>query len=159
MTRGSAGSSLVCYLLGITDVDPVEWDIPVARFLNPNRDDLPDVDIDFPHHRQNEVMQRIFKKWPGRSATISNYVLYKDKSARREAAKRLGVKGNLPRRFTYDSLGIDTKEAKRIENKLKGKKRCISKHCGGILMFQRQLPKSLFTAENQILLDLSLIHI
>ena len=65
MTRGSAGSSLVCYLLGITDVDPVEWDIPVARFLNPNRDDLPDVDIDFPHHRQDEVMQRIFKKWPG----------------------------------------------------------------------------------------------
>ena len=107
MTRGSAGSSLVCYLLGITDVDPVEWDIPVARFLNPNRDDLPDVDIDFPHHKQNEVMQRIFKKWPGRSARISNYVLYKDKSARREAAKRLGVKGNLPRRFTYDSLGID----------------------------------------------------
>ena len=153
MTRGSAGSSLVCYLLGITDVDPVEWDIPVARFLNPNRDDLPDVDIDFPHHKQNEVMQRIFKKWPGRSARISNYVLYKDKSARREAAKRLGVKGNLPRRFTYDSLGIDTKEAKRIENKLKGKKRCISKHCGGIIMFQRQLPKSLFTAENQILLD------
>jgi len=42
MTRGSAGSSLVCYLLGITDVDPVEWGIPVARFLNPNRDDLPD---------------------------------------------------------------------------------------------------------------------
>ena len=41
MTRGSAGSSLVCYLLGITDVDPVEWDIPVARFLNPNRDDPP----------------------------------------------------------------------------------------------------------------------
>ena len=153
MTRGSAGSSLVCYLLGITDVDPVEWDIPVARFLNPNRDDLPDVDIDFPHHRQDEVMQRIFKKWPGRSARISNYVLYQDKSARREAAKRLGAKGNLPRRFTYDSLGIDTKEAKRIENKLKGKKRCISKHCGGILMFQRQLPKSLFTAENQILLD------
>ena len=125
MTRGSAGSSLVCYLLGITDVDPVEWDIPVARFLNPNRDDLPDVDIDFPHHRQDEVMQRIFKKWPGRSARISNYVLYQDKSARREAAKRLGAKGNLPRRFTYDSLGIDTKEAKRIENKLKGKKRCI----------------------------------
>ena len=64
MTRGSAGSSLVCYLLGITDVDPVEWRIPVARVLNPNRDDLPDVDIDFPHYRQEEVMQRIFDRWP-----------------------------------------------------------------------------------------------
>ena len=39
MTRGSAGSSLVCYLMGITDVDPIQWDIPVARFLNPKRDD------------------------------------------------------------------------------------------------------------------------
>ena len=153
MTRGSAGSSLVCYLLGITDVDPVEWGIPVARFLNPNRDDLPDVDIDFPHYRQEDVMNRIFDRWPGRSARISNYVLYQDKSARREAAKRLGAKGNLPRRFTYESVGVDPTEAKRIENKLKGKKRCISKHCGGILMFSRQLPKSLFTAENQILLD------
>ena len=87
------GSSLVCYLLGITDVDPVEWDIPVARFLNPYRDDLPDVDIDFPHHKQNEVMQRIFKKWPGRSARISNYVLYKDKSARREGGQTIGCQG------------------------------------------------------------------
>jgi len=153
MTRGSAGSSLVCYLLGITDVDPVEWGIPIARFLNPDRDDLPDVDIDFPHYRQEEVMERIFKKWPGRSARISNYVLYKEKSAKREAAKRLGAKGKLPRRFTYESVGVDPTEAKRIERKLMGKKRCISKHCGGILMFTRQLPKSLFTAENQILLD------
>jgi DNA polymerase III alpha subunit len=153
MTRGSAGSSLVCYLLGITDVDPVKWGIPIARFLNPSRDDLPDVDIDFPHHRQEEVMNRIFKHWPGRSARISNYVLFKDKSARREAAKRLGAKGKLPRRFTYESVGVDPIEAKRIERKLMGKKRCISKHCGGILMFTRQLPKSLFTAENQILLD------
>lgn len=153
MTRGSAGSSLVCYLLGITDVDPIEWNIPIARFLNPNRDDLPDVDIDFPHHRQAEVMQRIFDRWPGKSARISNYVLYRDKSARREAAKRLGIRGNLPRNFKYETLNIDVKEAKRIEKKLLGKKRCISKHCGGILMFNRQLPKSLFTAENQILLD------
>ena len=61
MTRGSAGSSLVCYLLGITDVDPVKWNIPVARFLNPLRDDLPDVDIDFEHWRQKDIMERIFK--------------------------------------------------------------------------------------------------
>ena len=153
MTRGSAGSSLVCYLMGITDVDPLQWDIPVARFLNPKRDDLPDVDIDYPHHKQEEVMNRIFKKWPGQSARISNYVLYQDKSARREAAKRLGYKGRLPRKFTYESLGIDPVEAKRIERKLKGKKKCISKHCGGILMFTRQLPKSLISQNNQILLD------
>ena len=153
MTRGSAGSSLVCYLLGITDVDPIKWNIPVARFMNPMRDDLPDVDIDFEHHRQTEVMERIFRKWPGKTARLSNYVTYKEKSARREAAKRLGATGNLPRNFTYDSVGVDAKEAKRIERKLLGKKRAISKHCGGIVMFTRQLPKSLISQDNQILLD------
>ena len=153
MTRGSAGSSLVCYLLGITDIDPIEWNIPVARFLNPLRDDLPDVDIDFPHHKQNEVMQRIFTKWPGKTARISNFVMFKEKSARREVAKRLGAVGRLPRNFTYKSLGLDEKEAKRLEKKLIGKKKCISKHCGGILVFQRPLPKSLISQENQILLD------
>ena len=153
MTRGSAGSSLVCYLLGITDVDPIKWDIPVARFMNPLRDDLPDVDIDFPHWQQEEVMKRIFKKWPGKSARLSNYVMYQDKSAKREAAKRLGAKGNLPRNFKFEDVGVDPIEAKRIANKLKGKKRCISKHCGGILMFTRQLPKSLISQDNQILLD------
>ena len=153
MTRGSAGSSLVCYLLGITDVDPVQWRIPVARFMNPLRDDLPDVDIDFEHWRQEEVMNRIFKKWPGMTARLSNYVTYKEKSARREAAKRLGATGNLPRNFTYEQIGVDPTEAKRIERKLLGKKRAISKHCGGIVMFTRQLPKSLITQDNQILLD------
>ena len=99
MTRGSAGSSLVCYLMGITDVDPIEWNIPLARFLNPHRDDLPDVDIDIPHHKQELAMQRIFDRWPTQSARISNYVLYREKSARREAAKRLGAKGKLPADF------------------------------------------------------------
>jgi error-prone DNA polymerase len=121
--------------------------------MNPLRDDLPDVDIDFEHHRQTEVMERIFRKWPGKTARLSNYVTYKEKSARREAAKRLGATGNLPRNFSYESVGVDPKEAKRIERKLMGKKRAISKHCGGIVMFTRQLPKSLISQDNQILLD------
>ena len=153
MTRGSAGSSLICYLLGITDVDPIKWNIPVARFMNPMREDLPDVDIDFEHHQQGEVMQRIFKKWPGKTARLSNYVMYREKSAKKEAAKRLGAKGNLPRNFKYEDYDIDVQEAKRIEKKLLGKKRAISKHCGGIIMFDRQLPKSLISQDNQILLD------
>ena len=68
MTRGSAGSSLICWALGITDVDPIKWDIPLSRFLNPHRDDLPDIDIDYPHWAQSIVMERIFKRWPGKSA-------------------------------------------------------------------------------------------
>ena len=153
MTRGSAGSSLVCYLLGITDIDPIQWNIPLARFINPLRDDLPDVDIDFPHWAQETVMQRIFDRWPGHTARISNYVKFKDRSARREAARRLGATGKLPRNFTYEKLGIDPVEARRIERKLLGQKRAISKHCGGILVFKFKLPKSLKNGENQILLD------
>ena len=153
MTRGSAGSSLVCYLMAITDVDPIEWRIPLARFLNPFRDDLPDVDIDVPHHQQALAMQRIFDAWPGRTARISNYVMYKEKSARREAAKRLGAKGRLPRDIDYSKLGLDVAEATRIEKKLMGKKRCISKHCGGVIVFDRKLPQSLFREDNLILLD------
>ena len=153
MTRGSAGSSLVCYLMAITDVDPIEWRIPLARFLNPFRDDLPDVDIDVPHHQQELAMQRIFDAWPGRTARISNYVMYKERSARREAAKRLGAKGRLPRDIDYAKLGVDVDEAGRIEKKLIGKKRCLSKHCGGVIVFDRKLPQSLFRADNLILLD------
>lgn len=153
MTRGSAGSSLVCYLMAITDVDPIEWKIPFARFLNPLRDDLPDVDIDVPHHKQELAMQRIFNAWPGRTARISNYVLYKERSARREAARRLGAKGRLPRDIDYKQLGVDAKEATRIEKKLMGKTRCLSKHCGGVIVFDRKLPQSLFREDNLILLD------
>lgn len=153
MTRGSAGSSLVCYLMAITDVDPIEWNIPLARFLNPFRDDLPDVDIDVPHHQQELAMQRIFDAWPGRTARISNYVMYKERSARREAAKRLGARGRLPRDIDYAKLGVDPEEAGRIERKLMGKKRCLSKHCGGVIVFDRKLPQSLFRADNLILLD------
>ena len=155
ITRGSAGSSLICYLMGISDVDPINERIPLSRFMNPKRDDLPDIDLDFPHWQQETVMNRIFKRWPGQSARVSNYVTYKEKSARREAAKRYGAPGKLKRNFKLhevvdaDYLG----EAERLAEKLLGKKRCISKHCGGILIFDRAVPKSLINGDNQILLD------
>ena len=154
ITRGSAGSSLICYLLGISDVDPIEEHIPLARFMNPKRDDLPDIDLDFPHWQQETVMNRIFQRWPGQSARVSNYVTYKEKSARREAAKRFGAKGKLPRNFTLAKVVPEyVQDAERLANKLLGKKRCISKHCGGILIFDRPVPKSLINGHNQILLD------
>ena len=154
ITRGSAGSSLICWLMGISDVDPVAEQIPLSRFMNPKRDDLPDIDLDFPHWQQETVMNRIFRRWPGQSARVSNYVMYKEKSARREAAKRLGAQGRLKRNFTFEEVVPDhVEEAERLTNKLLGKKRCISKHCGGILIFDRAVPKSLINGTNQILLD------
>ena len=154
ITRGSAGSSLICWLLGISQVDPVKERIPLSRFMNPRRDDLPDIDLDFPHWQQVEVMNRIFRRWPGQSARVSNYVTYKEKSALREAAKRYGAKGKLKRNFTLEEVVPEfAEDARRLANKLLGKKRCISKHCGGILIFDRPVPKSLINGENQILLD------
>ena len=154
ITRGSAGSSLICYLMGISDIDPIKERIPLSRFMNPKRDDLPDIDLDFPHWQQETVMNRIFKNWAGRSARVSNYVTYKEKSALREAAKRYGAKGKLKRNFKLEEVVPEfADDARRLANKLLGKKRCISKHCGGILIFDRTVPKSLINAENQILLD------
>lgn len=154
ITRGSAGSSLLCWLLGISDVDPIQERIPLSRFMNPKRDDLPDIDLDFPHWKQEEVMNRIFRTWPGQSARVSNYVTYKEKSAKREAAKRFGAEGKLKRNFKLEEVVPEFKDdAERLANKLIGKKRCISKHCGGVLIFDRKVPKSLINGENQILLD------
>ena len=155
ITRGSAGSSLICWLMGISSVDPIAERIPLSRFMNPRRDDLPDIDLDFPHWQQETVMNRIFRNWPGRSARVSNYVTYKEKSAVREAAKRYGAKGTLKRNFKLaDVIDPDfVPEAERLANKLLGKKRAISKHCGGILIFDRNVPKSLINGDNQILLD------
>jgi hypothetical protein len=157
ITRGSAGSSLVCYLLGITDVDPVHHEIPLARFLNPLRDDLPDVDIDFSQKFHKQVLERIYAHWPGRAARLSNYVKYRDKSAKKEALKRIcgitgkAVQGKLPEHLVPNHQ----KQAWRdLTNKLMGKKRCISKHPGGVVVFDQPPAKSLIIQkDNQILLD------
>jgi DNA polymerase-3 subunit alpha len=157
ITRGSAGSSLVCYLLGITDVDPVHHEIPLARFLNPLRDDLPDVDIDFGQKFHKQVLERIYAHWPGRAARLSNYVKYRDKSAKKEALKRVcgirgkAVKGKLPEHL----VPKHQKQAwQDLTLKLMGKKRCISKHPGGVVVFDQPPAKSLIIKkDNQILLD------
>ena len=156
ITRGSAGSSLVCYLLGITDVDPVKERIPLARFLNPFRDDLPDVDIDFPYYYHKEVMERIYKRWPGKSARLSNYVRFRERTAQKESLKRItGHKGKIAGNQDIAKLvpKAQQEEWRKLTAKLIGKKRCISKHPGGIVVFDRAPPASLIRQDNQILLD------
>mgnify|MGYP000042888626 CR=1 FL=1 len=157
ITRGSAGSSLVCYLLGITDVDPVAHDIPLARFLNPLRDDLPDVDVDFAQKFHKEVLNRIYAHWPGRAARLSNYVKYRDRSAKKEALKRVcGIKGkSLKGKQPEHLVPTEHKQAwQELTTKLMGKKRCISKHPGGVVVFDQPPARSLILQkDNQILLD------
>jgi error-prone DNA polymerase len=157
ITRGSAGCSLVCWFIGITDVDPVKHKIPLARFISPYRDDLLDVDIDFSQKFHKEVLNRIYAHWPGKAARLSNYVKYQQKSAEKEALKRIcGIKGSRLKNNKPIELVPDHQKAewKKLTNKLIGKKKSISKHPGGVVVFEQPPAQSLvLKKDNQILLD------
>ena len=92
VTRGSCGSSLVCYLLGISHIDPVKYNISFARFINQYRDTLPDIDLDLPHYLRDEVFLKLFQKWGNKVARISNHNYYHEKSALRESLRRNSVR-------------------------------------------------------------------
>lgn len=148
--RGSAGSSLVIYLLGISDIDPVKWNIAPERFFHPKRKDLPDIDLDFPDIRREEVFERIHKLFPNRTARISNHITYKDKSAIREAVRRLGVRKKLPRGFKINEV-VPGREIDAIEiaANLKGQVRDLSLHCGGIIVFDKEVPQDIRMKEKK----------
>ena len=142
--RGSCGSSLVCYLMGITDIDPIVENISLARFMHYQRDDIPDIDMDFPHHQRPIIYKKIFEHWNGRVARISNHIYFKEKSALKEAIRQQGYRKFLPKDFELEK--IFTKEEDQdqiIENskKIKGTFRNYSLHCGGIVIFDDIVPK------------------
>ncbi|SDS30539.1 error-prone DNA polymerase [Jiangella sp. DSM 45060] len=89
--RGSAASSAVCYALGVTAIDPVFHDLPFERFISVNRDEEPDIDVDFDSDRREEVIQKVYE-WYGRrnAAQVANVISYRPKMAVRDAAKALG---------------------------------------------------------------------
>ena len=90
--RGSAANSAVCYCLGITNVDPSQSDLLFERFVSRERDEAPDIDVDFEHQRREEVLQYLYEKYgrdrAGMTATVTTY---RTKSAVREVGKALGV--------------------------------------------------------------------
>ena len=88
--RGSAAGSLVCYLLGITEVDPIRYDLLFFRFINPERNDFPDIDTDFMDRRRGEVKEFLRKKFKN-VASISTYQYFKDKGVVRDAARVFDV--------------------------------------------------------------------
>ncbi|MEY4331350.1 MAG: hypothetical protein RLZZ196_88 [Bacteroidota bacterium] len=88
--RGSAAGSLVCYLLGITEVDPIKYDLLFFRFINPERNDFPDIDTDFMDRRRGEVKEFLRKKFKN-VASISTYQYFKDKGVVRDASRVFGV--------------------------------------------------------------------
>ena len=90
--RGSAANSLVCRALGITEVDPIAHNLYFERFLNPERTDYPDIDIDFPWNRRDEMLDYVFKKYgPQNVALICAHVHFRGRSALREVGKALAI--------------------------------------------------------------------
>lgn len=145
VTRGSCGSSLLCYMLGISHVDPIKYNISFARFLNVHRTTLPDIDYDFPYHMRKDVFVRLEERYPGKVARISNHVHFHDKSALREAIRSIGYRKMIPKHELHkfiSSLPQDQKVA--VEKKAKeldGQFRTYSLHCGGIVFYPQGVPQ------------------
>ena len=145
--RGSSGSSLVCYLLGITDIDPVLEKISLARFMHEKREDIPDIDIDFPTHLRNDIFKKIYENWDGKVARISNNVTYGNKSALRQAIRNTGYNKFIAKNFDINDIFDDEDTINEIianANELEGNTKNKSLHCGGIVIFEKLVPKNLY---------------
>jgi DNA polymerase III subunit alpha len=90
--RGSVGGSIVAYCMGITELDPIRWNLGFERFLNPGRKSMPDIDIDFDERRRGEVIRYVSQKYgEDRVAQIITFSTIKAKAAIRDAARVLGL--------------------------------------------------------------------
>jgi error-prone DNA polymerase len=90
--RGSAANSAVCYCLGVTEVDPARMDMLFERFISRERNEPPDIDVDFEHERREEVIQYIYRKYGrDRAALAATVITYRPKSALRDVGKALGL--------------------------------------------------------------------
>jgi len=154
--RGSAGSSLVCYLMGISHTDPLKYNMDLARFMNHGRKDMPDIDIDVPYNRRDELYIAIGETWSGMVARISNHVLYKYKSALQDAirihAPKVKYKKNIPLSTLVEDPEIVAKIKADIDETV-GTLRTESLHCGGIVIFDKEgaVPTDLILKSDGIL--------
>src|SRR6185312_943682 len=90
--RGSAANSAVCYCLGVTSVDPERSDVLFERFVSKERNEAPDIDVDFEHERREEVLQYIYEKYGRERAGMTAVVItYRTRSAVRDVGKALGL--------------------------------------------------------------------
>ncbi len=90
--RGSAANSAACYALGITEVDPARMSMLFERFVSRERNEPPDIDVDFEHERREEVIQYLYAKYGrARAALTATVICYRPKSAVRDVGKALGL--------------------------------------------------------------------
>jgi DNA polymerase-3 subunit alpha len=152
--RGSAAGSLVCYSLGITDVDPIEYDLLFFRFINPERNDFPDIDTDFEDRRRKEVKDYLKKKFK-HVASISTFTYFKDKGVVRDAARvfmvPLGeVNKALKSVDTFEDFveSPNTREFRAkypevewLAERLRGKIRSVGVHAAGVVVAKDDIRK------------------
>ena len=104
--RGSAANSTVCYVLGITAVDPSKHDLLFERFVSASRNEPPDIDVDFEHERREEVIQHIYDRYGRhRAAIVGTVIRYRGRSAIREVGKALGLSEDVTGRLAKASWG------------------------------------------------------
>ncbi|MBQ0805277.1 MAG: error-prone DNA polymerase [Sulfitobacter sp.] len=158
--RGSAANSTVCFCLGITAVDPAEHDVLFERFLSEERDEPPDIDVDFEHERREEVIQYMYAKYGRtRAGLCATVIHYRPRSAIREVGKAMGLSEDVTSKLASTvwgsfeaSVGDDrVKEAgmdlsdpylRRVlmlAREMTGMPRHLSQHVGGFILTERPL--------------------
>jgi DNA polymerase-3 subunit alpha len=152
--RGSAAGSLVCYALGITDVDPIKYNLLFFRFINPERNDFPDIDTDFEDRRRKEVKDYLKKKFK-HVASISTYTYFKDKGVIRDAARVFMVPLQEVNRAlkpvdTFEDFveSPNTKEFRAkypevlwLAERLRGRIRSVGVHAAGVVVAKDDIRK------------------
>ncbi len=155
--RGSAANSVVCYLLGVTSVDPMKYDLLFSRFISSERDEPPDIDVDFEHERREEVMQYIYRRYGrDRAAIAATVIHYRPKSTVREVGKALGLTEDVTqrltstvwgsfssrfdeRRFTETGFNPEIARLRMMVDRLLEFPRHLSQHVGGFVLTQGRL--------------------
>ena len=160
--RGSAANSSVCYCLGITEVDPARGNLLFERFISKERNEPPDIDVDFEHQRREEVIQYIYEKYGRHRAALTGVVItYRPKSAIRETGKALGIdpqivdrlakshrwwdsREQLAQRFIDCGMDPDSLMARQwlqLAGELMGFPRHLSQHPGGFVIARDKLSR------------------
>ena len=176
--RGSAANSAVCYCLGITEVDPARGTLLFERFISKERNEPPDIDVDFEHQRREEVMQYIYNKYGRLRAALTGVVIsYRPRSTLRDVGKALGVdlsivdqvaksqrwwdsKSDLAQRFIECGLDPDSRVAQQWQSLTKtllGFPRHLSQHPGGFVIARGKLSR-LVPIENAAMPERSVVQ-
>ncbi len=161
--RGSAANSLVCYLLGVTSVDPVSNNLLFSRFLSEERAEPPDIDVDFEHERREEVMQYVYKRYGRhRAGIVATVIHYRPKSTLREVGKALGFTEDVTARLAgtiWGSWGSEVEEARireagfdpdnpeikrmrKVVARILNFPRHLSQHVGGFVLTEDRLDET-----------------